>query len=196
MPPPSSSHCFQTPLLNMFFFSFLRLSNILPHSIRTFDHSRQLARGDFIPSEAGAVLLLKWSKTIQDRKTTHTIPFPHLGSSLLCPISTLRNMTQEISANPNDPLFILPTSSRHVPLTDSVAQKHLKKISIALDISSPLTFHAFRRAGASWAFKQGVPLEHIMKHGTWKSDAIWSYLSSSPSLSSPVSLAFQFALRL
>ena len=184
------------PLYLTCFFSFLRLSNILPHSIRTFDHTRQLARGDFIPSKAGAVLLLKWSKTIQDRKTTHTIPLPHLGSSPLCPISALLHMTQMIVANPNNPLFILPTPSKQVPLTDSVARKHLKKISIALNISPPLTFHAFRRAGASWAFKRGVPLEHIMKHGTWRSDAIWSYLSSSPSLSSPVSLAFQSALRL
>ena len=48
---------------------------------------------------------------------------------------------------------------------------------MALDISPPLTFYAFKRTGASWAFKQGVPLEHIMKHDTWMSDAIWSYLS-------------------
>ena len=183
------------PLYLLCFFSFLRLSNILPHSIRTFDYTRQLARGDFIPSQAGAVVLLKWSKTIQDRKTTQTIPLPHLGASPLCPITAILAMTHEIVANPNDPLFIVP-SPNQVPLTDSVARKHLKKISTALNISPPLTFHAFRRAGASWAFKQGVPLEHIMKHGTWRSDAIWSYLSSSPSLSSPVSIASQSALRL
>ena len=70
-----------------------------------------------------------------------------------------------------------------VPLTDSVARKHLKNASQVLDISPTLRFHAFRRAGASWAFTHGVPLEHIMRHGTWKSDAIWTYLSSSPSTS-------------
>ena len=43
-----------------------------------------------------------------------------------------------------------------------------------------------RRDGASWAFQNGVPLEQIMKHGTWKSDAVWSYLSSAPSLHSPL----------
>ena len=56
-------------------------------------------------------------------------------------------------------------------------------------------FHAFRRAGASWAFKEGVSLEHIMKNGTWRSDAIWSYLFSSSSLTFPISVAFQAALR-
>ena len=125
------------PLYLLCFFSFLRLSNILPHSIRTFDHTRQLARGDFIPSQAGAVVLLKWSKTIQDRKTTQTIPLPHLEASPLCPLSAILAMTHEIVAKANDPLFIVP-SPNQVPLTDSVARKHLKKISTAL--------HAFRRA--------------------------------------------------
>ena len=64
-----------------------------------------------------------------------------------------------------------------VPWTDSVACKHLKDISRSLCLDKILTFHNFRRAGAAWAFSDGVPLEHIMKHCTWKSDAIWTYLS-------------------
>ena len=47
-----------------------------------------------------------------------------------------------------------------------------------------------------WSFQQGVPKEHIMKHGTLKSDAVWSYLSSLPSTTSHVSLAFQQSLAL
>ena len=35
-----------------------------------------------------------------------------------------------------------------------------------------------------------------MKHGTWKSDAIWAYLSSAVTAVSSVALAFQHALRL
>ena len=183
------------PLYLTCFFSFLRLSNILPHSVATFDYTRHLARGDFIKSGEGAVLLLKWSKTIQDRKSTVTIPLPSLGASPLCPIKALDLMIQNIPADPNHPLFLIKNHRGLVPLTDSIARKHLKKACAALQIYPSLTFHAFRRAGASWAFSQGVPLEHIMKHGTWKSDAIWTYLSSSTSTVSPVSAAFQAALR-
>ena len=68
------------------FFSFLRLSNLLPHTVKTFDVTRQLTRGDLIITKESA------------------------------------------------------------------------------------------------AFRHAVPLEHIMKHGTWKSDAIWTYLSSSVAL--------------
>ena len=176
------------------FFSFLRLSNILQQSLSTFDVTRHLARADFITSGSEAVLLVKWSKTIQDRKSTLTIPLPNLEHSSLCPIRAINLMIQQLSADPNDPLFTIHTTRGFIPLTDSVARKHLKNASTALNIPPSLTFHVFRRAGASWAFSHGVPLEHIMRHGTWKSDAIWTYLSSSTSTVSPVSAAFQAVL--
>ena len=36
----------------------MRLSNLLPHSVSTFDHTRQLARGDVIFGQQGAVLVV------------------------------------------------------------------------------------------------------------------------------------------
>ena len=47
----------------------------------------------------------------------------------------------------------------------------------------PLQGHkgTFRRTGATWAFDSNVPLEHIIEHGNWKSDAVWHYLQQ-PSL--------------
>ena len=177
------------------FFSFLRLSNILPHTIHSFDLTRQLARGDFIMQVQGGLLLIKWSKTIQNCRDTVTLPLPFLGSPPpLCPITALTTMIHVFPGEPNDPLFLLHCKHGLVPLTDSVARKHLKLLSQALEIAPPLTFHAFRRTGASWAFHNGVPLEFIKKHGTWKSDAIHTYLVSSPSLSSPVSRAFAASL--
>ena len=49
------------------FFSFLRLSNMVPHTKNGFDPSRHLARGDIIFSDNEAIVLVKWSKTIQSR---------------------------------------------------------------------------------------------------------------------------------
>ena len=154
------------PLYLACFFSFLRLSNILPHTTHSFDATRQLARGDLITQEQGGLLLIKWSKTIQNRRDTVTLCLPCLRSSPLCPIAALTLMVQMFPAEQNDPLFLLPRKRGLVPLTDSVAQKHLKAVSLALGIAPPLTFHAFRRAGASWAFHNCAPLEYIKKHGT------------------------------
>ena len=182
------------PLYLLCFFSFLRLSNILPHSIAAFDHTRQLARVYYICTSDGVVLLIKWSKTMQNSKDIATISIPLLDDSPLCPIVALNRMIWLYPVSDNEPLFVIPRSRGLVILTDSVAQKHLKEISCHLGLPKTFTFHDFRRAGASWAFQNGVPLEHIMKHGTWHSDAIWAYLSSSPTLESPVSRAFKVVL--
>ena len=182
------------PLYLLCFFSFLRLSNILPHTVNSFDITRQLARGDVLHTDTGAIVIIKWSKTLQDRKTTTTITIPDLGSSPLCPVKALQRMCKAIPADKNSPLFLLKRPTKISVLTDSVARKHLKEVSKILKCASNLTFHAFRKAGATWAFQHGVPLEHIKTHGTWASDAVYTYLNASTSLSSPVASAFRTAL--
>ena len=79
--------CIFSSLYLLPFFSFLRISNILPHSTTSLDKTRQLARGDVIIHPQGAVVLVKWSKTIQNRKDIGTGFIPALGDSPLCPIN-------------------------------------------------------------------------------------------------------------
>ena len=55
------------------FFYFLRLSNILPHTAKIFYMSRQLCRGDLIFSQDSVVIIIKWSKSLQDRCTVATV---------------------------------------------------------------------------------------------------------------------------
>ena len=106
------------------FFSFLRLSNILPHSARQFDPTRHLTRGDIIFSQKLCTVIVKWSKTLQDRKQMATITIPDLGTSPLCPMKALRNMFQAVPADKNSPLFLINKTLGPVPLTDSMARKH------------------------------------------------------------------------
>ena len=178
------------------FFSFLRLSNILPHSAATFDVSRHLARGDLIWSQDSCLVLIKWSKTMQQRKEIKSISIPNLGDSCLCPMAALKRMFLAFPASKNQPLFVVWSANKLCPLTDSMARKHLKKISGLLNISPALTFHAFRRSGTTWAFNKGVSMQQIMKHGTWSSDSVWRYIQSVPSASSEVASTFQHHLKL
>ena len=184
-----------TALYSLAFFTFLCISNILPHSILTFDPSRQLARGDVILTDQGGNIV-KWSKTMQNRTEIHTIPIPILGDSVLCPYRALKKLLEFLPGTPNQPLYSIPRSHGAVPLTDSVARHHLHSVSTKLKIDPPLTFHEFRRSGATWAFHNGVPHGTIMHHGTWKSDSVWKYIKSTPQLSSPVSATFQRSLHL
>ena len=129
----------------------------MPHSVAKFDHTRQLARADVIFGETGAVLLIKWSKTMHNRKDFANISLPDLAGSHLCPILALKVMFQRFPDSENSPVFVLPRSKGLVALTDSVACKHLKDISWSLGLEKLLTFRDFHRAGAAWAFHHPIP---------------------------------------
>ena len=99
------SFCLQVIVFVDLLFMF-RLSNMLPHSIGSFDITRQLCRADVVFGENKAVLLVKWSQTIQDRTTTKTITIPHLGNSILCPVTAIKKLLCLTPGGPNDPLCV------------------------------------------------------------------------------------------
>ena len=139
---------FQNPLVfkalySFAFFSFLRMSNLLPHAVAAFDVTRQLCRGDIFFSNTGATILLKWSKTLQIRREVRTIVIPDLGDSPSCPCTLLKAMLRAIPGDSNAPLFSIIQKRKIVTLTDSVARKHLKTLASRLQFPH-LTFHMFR----------------------------------------------------
>ena len=140
---------------------FFRVSNMLPHSVSSFDPTRQLARGDVISfSNLGAPNVVKWSKTIQNRNDIYVSFIPNLGKSPLCPCTLLKKELESTSGDSNQPLFTLYRTLGPVPLMDSVGGRHLKQISAILHLTPSLKFHDFRRSDATWAFHNGVSLDH------------------------------------
>ena len=61
--------------------SFFGLSNVLLHTTQSFDPSHQLCR----LSTSTATILLKWSKTNQEREQIHTLAIPNFSNSTVCP---------------------------------------------------------------------------------------------------------------
>ena len=88
------------------------------------------------------MVIIKWSKTFQDRCKTTSIA--KLGNSAL--VAALIFMVSKYPASENSPLFQVPSQLNLVPLTDSVARTHLKTICTVLSLNKSLTFHDFRRA--------------------------------------------------
>ena len=105
-------------------------------------------------------------------------------------------MFQLFPADVESPLFQVPAAGVMVPLTDSMARKHLKQVSLALSLCKPLTFYDFRRAGASWAFQHGVPIQAIQAQGTWTSQCVWRYVHLLSSGASRVAESFRAHLAL
>ena len=134
------------------FFSFMRLSNIVPHTRARYDYSRNLARRDVIFAPTEASVLLKWSKTNQFKDRVATIWVSFLLGSPLCPVTALKAIISLIPGSDNDPLFATNAHDSLYPLTDSMVRKHLKRVLALLGLQNDwYTFHTFRRSGASLA---------------------------------------------
>ena len=89
------------------------------------------------------------------------------------------------------PLFQIKTKKGAVSLIASNAQPFLKTCTVSMGLNpSHYTFHSFHRSGASLAFDSSVALEN-KQHGSWRSEAVWSYLNSTPTDASVISHTFQ-----
>ena len=179
------------------FFSFLRLSNLVPHTRNAFSPYYQLARGDVIFAPPGLLLLIKWSKTIQAKNAVKILKIPDLGANPICPVHAIRNAMSITPGANNSPLFQYKSNSQWQPLTDSQVRRHFALILKKLNLhNSNITFHAFRRSGATYAFNSNVELQHIQSHGTWTWECVWKYITTDHDATDQVALSLQCQLHL
>ena len=135
------------------FFVFFRLSNLVPHTVGSFDPIKQFAGGDVVFGKNVVTLILKWSKTLQTRDQVRSISLTKLQIPSICPYKALRSIFQLYNPTQNAPLFQVPTVNGWVPLMDSRVCKRLSQLNIAMNLpKNYYTFHAFRRSGASLAY--------------------------------------------
>ena len=106
------------------FFSFLRISNLVPHSRNSYSLLQQLAQGDVLFAPPGFHILVKWSKTLQTKDKIKIIKVPALGASLLCPVMALKVLLKVTPNHPNLPLFQIKQSQSWLPLTDTKVRCH------------------------------------------------------------------------
>jgi hypothetical protein len=159
------------------FYIFARTANMVPRSFKSYDHTKQLARGDVIIAKDGLIIILKWTKTIQSRERTLVFPITAIPGSCLCPLKAFVRLTYQSPAGPDSPAFFY---LHHVPNTVTQASfTAFLRDSLSQFNYQPQRYsgHSFRRAGASHAFRMGVPQELIQVQGDWASDAYKSYLT-------------------
>ena len=178
------------------FFSFLRFSNLVPHSIKAFLPIKQMARGDVFFATPGIHPLIKWSKTMQTRDTIRMLKIPTPGTSLLCPVQAIKNLMLLTPGIKNSPLFqIKNESAQWVPLTDTKLNQNFTQILTRLGLQhSGISLHTFRRSGVTLAFNSNVSIQNIQSHGTWTSDCVWRYSIQDPNASQQVADSFKILL--
>ena len=161
------------------FYGFLRMSNIAPHSARQYSPSRHFLRQDLIFADPGAHLVIKWTKTLQDRNSHHIIQLPSIQNTFLCPVRALKLLLQSRPLPPDAPLFA-NSFPPFAQIIDTHIRDSLKKVLMHRNI--PLkghSFHTFRRSGATLAFDNNISLQNIQAHGLWRSSAVWTYLQNA-----------------
>ena len=123
------------------FFSFLSMSNLVPHAMAAFSPLKQLAQGDVIFKPGKIVILIKWSKTLQYAKDVKLITVPKISGSPLCPVAAISNLLLT-PRGAHLPLFQYKVADTWVPLTDARVRRHLRLILIDwawLVLASPFT---------------------------------------------------------
>ena len=167
-------------LLIFAFFSFARLSSLLPVTAGPFDASRYPTLCDLRLVEGGARLRLKFSKTRQEANGGFEAPFrPSFGP--VCPVRTAKTLL-ELAAQrrsaPLSPLFAQSPSTLGGArfLVQAQARRFLGQLLGALGLPpTAFTFHSFRRGGCTLAFERGAQESDLALHGDWRSSAIRGY---------------------
>lgn len=162
------------------FFMMARKSNLVPNGIKDFDPKKHLTRQDIKIQNNALLITLKWSKTIQFGERLLQIILVAIPDHPLCPVSAYKNMCTLVKCNPMSPAFCRFKKGKVIPIIYSEFQKSIKiYLNMIGEKADLYSSHSFRRGGASFAFKAGVPSELIQLQGDWSSDAYKLYLQYS-----------------
>ena len=180
------SHFYKTAYL-FAYFGFLRISNLVSASKNSFSVQKHLCRGDVLVNTSNLVIIVKWSKTLQASNQGSYIILPRYKNSDLCPWQHFVNMSKISPVANNQPCFSCPGFL----LVESMLRDHLRTLVLSMGLDTGCyTFHTFRRSGATLAHNLDIPIENIKRHGTWRSDAVQSYIIDDPERASAVSASF------
>jgi len=163
------------------FFLMARLGNVLPQSISNCKQQQYLTHGDINAVNDHILVTFRHTKTRQMGSSFLHLPLLRMPGSPICPVSAFLLAQQFHTPSVKEPAFMIPKANKFVPLTSGtfvqIFRALLRKANI--DNASRYTGHSFRRGGASFAFKAGLPGEYIQLAGDWKSDAYKSYIDVS-----------------
>ena len=159
------------------FFSFLRISNLVPYTLSEVHSSTSffLRCRDIAFTASGAYLGVFRTKTIQFKQRILEIPLPVIPNSILCPGTALTSYFKLVPAASDSPVFLAPHRSSFATILARHFNLFLKRCV------SHFSSRSFRKGGATFAFNCGAPTEFIKDQGDWKSDTYLVYLTLSSS---------------
>ena len=175
-------HVCMRALFLVAFFSFLRISNLVPHQLSDIANPQacHLTPSNVTFTSQGALLRITHTKTIQFRERQLEIPLPCIPGSPLCPVTALKQYLASVQLPPRSPLFVCKTQDAYSPILAHQYNAFIKASLSAIGFNpAHYSSHSFRRGGATFAFSRDAPTAFIKAQGDWKSDAYLVYLTLS-----------------
>ena len=133
------------------FFVMFRKSHHFPISASKFDGNKHFTRSCFKFFPWGALIEVKWSKTIQFREHTVHIPIPYIAGAVLCPVTALLHSMSF-------------TASRATANSHAFAYLHYDSLSMKY-----FTYHSFiyklRDSLQSLGLSHGLYAGHSFRRG-------------------------------
>lgn len=172
-----SLHCSVWACCLVLFFSISRLGSVLPRSGSIKNFHTFLTRDRIRFCREGLLITHVQTKTIQFGKRRLHIPLLRLHSAL-CPVRAYQNLLYKVGTSSFVPAFVYVHKGRVTWLTRKVFIRTFRSVlrGHVRGHIDEFTGHSFRRGGATWAFRTGVPGELIQVAGDWASDAYKKYL--------------------
>ena len=158
------------------FLGFLRQSSVVPGSVGAFDPSRHLTWADATATPTGLVIKIKWSKTIQKAADQKSILLPQTNDRSLCPVRAFKAYASTIQ-RPHHDAPLLTFRDGNTLTTRYIARRWSTALKEAGLPVTAYSLHSLRKGGASFAYNDGnAKLNDVMAQGTWRSDAVRSYI--------------------
>lgn len=138
--------CFTALLVG--FYLFLCKSNLVPDGEKKFDPQKQLTRADVQIGGTMALVVIRWSKTIQYREKELLLPLMLVEDVRICPVFWLRLMMHKIRAGDQEPLFSIPMG--------------------CVGVVKPLTYDCLGTQLKHWVGMMQMPNDRYTLHGLQK----------------------------
>ena len=187
VPSPSATRL----AIILMYMGFLRQSSVAPQTVSAFDPTRHLTAGDLQVTPKGLQVHLKWTKTLQSSADATDILLPPTADSSICPLAAYQayRLHQPATA-PTAPLLVHGDGNTlTVPF---IRRQWVHLVSRAGADPSAYSLHSLRKGAANYTYNVAkADLNDVMTHGTWRSQAVRTYITPQQGPTNSVYQALQ-----
>ena len=176
----------------LMFTGFLRQSSVAPQSVAAYDPTRHLSAADLTLNPQGLRVAIKWTKTLQSAADATSILLPSTADPTLCPVTAYRSYRDDQRTSPAPDAPLLTHTDGNTLTVPFIRRQWAALIKQVGADPAQHTLHSLRKGGATFTYNVAkARLNDVMTHGTWRSQAVRSYIAPAQGPGNSVYQALQ-----